>query len=315
MSLIKKGSEISFPKTVKMMIFGQAGVGKSTLAISAPNPLYLDFDNSAKRLNDAHQKELDMVQVNSWGEIKQLLTTEINSVLAFNTIVVDTIGKMMDFIIAYKCGTKQPSIRDWGTINQEFTWFTRTLSQLNRNVVFVAHRDTRKEGDRTVFIPALREKNYNAIITELDLLGYLEMKSINGTQRRTITFDPTDVNDGKNTCYLPSIMEIPTTISNGQVTAPNDFVAKSIIAPYFNMLAIKEENNKKYNELVADIEKTVKALDADGLNAFKDEYKSKFAHIGNSLAVTRSMIVDRAKELDLVFDKDSNKYIQNVNNG
>ena len=78
------------------------------------------------------------------------------------------------------------------------------------------------------------------------------------------------------------------------------------------MLAIKEENNRKYNELVTDIEKTVKALDVDGLNAFKDEYKNKYTHIGNSLVVTKNMIVERAKELDLVFDKKSNKYITNA---
>ncbi len=74
---------------------------------------------------------------------------------------------------------------------------TRTLSGLNKHIIFVAHRDTRKEGDDTVFIPALREKSYNSIVTELDLLGYLEMKSERGVQRRTITFDPTSRNDGK----------------------------------------------------------------------------------------------------------------------
>ena len=118
----------------------------------------------------------------------------------------------MDFIITYKCGSRQPSIKDWSGINAEFSWMTRTLSGLNKHIIFVAHRDTRKEGDDTVFIPALREKSYNSIVTELDLLGYLEMKSERGVQRRTITFDPTSRNDGKNTCNLPSVMEVPTIL-------------------------------------------------------------------------------------------------------
>ncbi len=73
----------------------------------------------------------------------------------------------MDFIISYKCGTRQPSIRDWGGINARIFMVVRTLSDLKKHVIFVAHRDTRKEGDDTVFVPALREKSYNSIVTEL----------------------------------------------------------------------------------------------------------------------------------------------------
>lgn len=194
MSLIKKSNELVIPSTVKMMIYGQAGMGKTTVALSAPKPLLLDFDNGVKRVNMAHLDGIDIVQVSSWQDVQQVLQEDLS---AYQTIVVDTIGKMMDFIISYKCGTRQPQIKDWGGINAEFSWMTRTLSSLNKNVVFVAHRDTRKEGDDTVFIPALREKSYNSIVTELDLLGYLEMRNENGVQKRTITFDPTSRNDGK----------------------------------------------------------------------------------------------------------------------
>ena len=51
MSLIKKSNELVIPTTVKMMIYGQAGMGKSTVALSAPKPLLLDFDNGVKRMN------------------------------------------------------------------------------------------------------------------------------------------------------------------------------------------------------------------------------------------------------------------------
>lgn len=179
MSLIKKANELVIPTTIKMMLYGQAGMGKTTVALSAPKPLLLDFDNGVKRVNMAHLDGIDTVQITSWNDVQQVLQEDLSG---YQTIVIDTIGKMMDFIITYKCGTRQPSIRDWGGINAEFSWMTRTLSSLNKNVIFVAHRDTRKEGDDTVFIPALREKSYNSIVTELDLLGYLEMKSENGAK-------------------------------------------------------------------------------------------------------------------------------------
>lgn len=302
MSLIKKSNELTIPSTVKMMIYGQAGMGKTTLALSAPRPLLLDFDGGVKRVNMAHLDGVDIVQVTSWQDVQQVLQENLS---AYQTIVVDTIGKMMDFIITYKCGTRQPQIRDWGDINAEFSWMTRTLSSLNKNVVFVAHRDTRKEGDDTVFIPALREKSYNSIVTELDLLGYLEMKNENGVQRRTITFDPTSRNDGKNTCNLPGIMFVPGIVdAAGNPTAKNNFINTQVIAPYLNMLAVKKAQQEQYDKLIAELKDNIELItDAQSANDFIARIDN-FEHIGSSKAMASKMLADKARALNLVLGKD-----------
>ena len=297
MSLIKKSNELTIPSTVKMMIYGQAGMGKSTLALSAPKPLLLDFDNGVKRVNMAHLENVDIVQITQWQDVQQVLQEDLS---CYQTIVVDTIGKMMDFIITYKCGTRQPQIRDWGGINAEFFWLARTLSSLNKNVVFVAHRDTRKEGDDTVFIPALREKSYNSIVTELDLLGYLEMRNENGSQKRTITFDPTSRNDGKNTCNLPGLMNVPNIVDrSGKPTAKNDFITTQVIRPYLNMLQVKKEEAAKYDRVISEIKENIEFItDARSANEFVSQI-DKFEHVGSSKEMAAKMIRDKAKSLNL----------------
>ena len=297
MSLIKKSNELVIPTTVKMMIYGQAGMGKSTVALSAPKPLLLDFDNGVKRMNMAHLENIDTVQVTSWNDIQQVLQEDLS---AYQTIVVDTIGKMMDSIITYKCGSRQPSIRDWSGINAEFSWMTRTLSSLNKHIIFVAHRDTRKEGDDTVFIPALREKSYNSIVTELDLLGYLEMKSERGIQRRTITFDPTTRNDGQNTCNLPSVMEVPTIVDkNGNPIAKNDFITTKIINSYLSMLAAKKAAQEKYDKVIEEIKEQIELItDAESANNFIAQI-DKFEHVGSSKQMAAKLVANKAKSLNL----------------
>lgn len=309
MGLIKKSNELTIPTTVKIMIYGQAGMGKTTVALSAPKPLLLDFDNGVKRVNMAHLEGVDTVQVESWGEIQKLLQQDVADLAPYQAIVVDTIGKMMDFIITHCCGARQPQIRDWGRINQEFTWFTRALSALNKHIVFVAHRDTRKEGEETVFIPALREKSYNSIVTELDLLGYLEMKSERGVQTRTITFDPTSRNDGKNTCNLPSVMQVPTILDKkAQPTSPNNFISNSVIKPYLSMLEVKAEERRKYDELLKTIEEDVNNIsDAVSANDFAGRIK-EYPHVGSSLAKARSLFGAKVKELKLVYDSEAKTY-------
>lgn len=303
MGLIKKSTELSIPSTIKMMVYGQAGMGKSTVALSAPKPLLLDFDNGVKRVNMNHLEGVDTVQVSSWEDVKNVLQFDLSP---YRTIVVDTIGKMMDFIISYKCGTRQPQIRDWGGINAEFSWMTRTLSMLNKHVIFVAHRDTRKEGDETVFIPALREKSYNSIVTELDLLGYLEMKSENGVQKRTITFDPTSRNDGKNTCGLPSTMIIPNILQGGKPTAPNNFITTEIISKYEAMLKEKQDAIDEYNKVLEEIKDGVEQItDAQGANEFCENIKN-FHHIGSSLMKAKELFRKKVNELGLVLKDGEN---------
>lgn len=289
-----------------MIIYGQAGMGKTTFALSAPKPLLLDFDNGVKRVNSDHLNGVDIVQVTSWQDVQALFNEDLS---AYETIVVDTIGKMMDYIISFKCGSRQPQVREWSGINQEFNWFTRSLSMLNKNIVFVAHRDTRKEGDDTVFVPALREKSYNQIVTDVDLLGYMEMRLVNGKIQRTITFDPTARNDGKNTCNLPSIMEIPTIIDkNGKITGANDFITKNILQPYHAMLQNKQKARAEYDSKINDINDLLETVtDADSANNFV-EVLGKIKQVGNSLQYARQQFAAKVAELGLTYNKDSKSY-------
>ena len=91
MSMIKRSNEIAISKNVKMMVYGQAGMGKTTFALSAPKPLLLDFDNGVKRVNTAHLDDnVGIVQVSSWQEILNLLNYNKKDLEEFDTIVVDT---------------------------------------------------------------------------------------------------------------------------------------------------------------------------------------------------------------------------------
>ena len=93
MSLIKKSNELVLPTTIKMMIYGQAGMRKTTTALSAPAPLLLDFDNGVKRVNMSHLDGVDIVQITSWDDVDEVLKEDLS---AYKTIVVDTIGKMLE---------------------------------------------------------------------------------------------------------------------------------------------------------------------------------------------------------------------------
>lgn len=302
MTLIRKPQEIQVQTTIKMLIYGQAGTGKTTLALSAPRPLLLDFDGGASRLHLDHQK--DTVQLKNWAECMQVMEEDLST---YQTIVVDTIGKMLDFIIEDVCKGRVPQINNWGTINQTFSAFCRKLHSLNKNIIFIAHRDNRKEGDKNVFIPAIREKSYNSIVTELDLMGYIESRN----DRREITFDFSDRNDGKNTCNLPQYMTVPTIVdARGQATGANDFVQSQIIAPFVDRLQRRKADTLAYNSTIEDIKIQLECVtDEISANDFMARViLGDYPHVGNSKVVARSLFADHVKALPIVYNTQSKSY-------
>jgi len=307
MGLIKSAVELEIPSTIKMMVYGVPGMGKTTVALSAPSPLLLDFDGGVKRVNMSHLEGVDTIPISNWNEASVQLFQE--NLSKYETIVIDTIGKMMDYIIYSVAGNYQPTLKQWGTINQEFTKFVRNISMLGKNLIFVAHRSNRKEGDNNVYIPDLREKNYNAIVTELDLLGYMEMQNIKGQNVRTITFNPSSRNDGKNTCNLPACIAIPEIIdAKGNPTKPNNFISESILKPYSEMLKQKKEAVKEYETLLSDIKERIELItDAESANEFIANIDA-FLHIGSSKQKASVLLSQKAKTLNLKYNKNEHIY-------
>ena len=54
--MIVKPENMNFSdKTFSMIIYGSPGVGKTTLALSAPDPILLDFDRGVSRVRAEHR--------------------------------------------------------------------------------------------------------------------------------------------------------------------------------------------------------------------------------------------------------------------
>ena len=97
MGLIKKPNELTVKNALSALIYGQPGMGKTTLALSSPQPLLLDFDGGVHRVNAAHR--VDTVQISKWEEVDEVLTS--GEIAEYKTIVIDTAGKMLSFMDKY----------------------------------------------------------------------------------------------------------------------------------------------------------------------------------------------------------------------
>ena len=90
---IRKPNELDFSnKNIVMTIAGTPGVGKTTLALSAPDVLLIDADNGICRVNAAHRK--DCSESTTYEEVLADIR-DAKSSGRFRTIAIDTTGALM----------------------------------------------------------------------------------------------------------------------------------------------------------------------------------------------------------------------------
>lgn len=305
MSLIKKPHELKTQVFPSVLIYGQPGTGKSTLALSAPSPLMFDFDNGIHRVNTRHQT--DTVQIDSWQNMIDVLNTEDLS--SYKTFIIDTAGKMLDFMGAWiiknnpKMGKANGALalQGYGERKAEFRNFLKKIRIMGKCIVFVAHDMEEKDGDQKIIRPEIGGSSGSDLVKELDLVGYIEMIG----NQRTISFDPCEKYYGKNTCGLEPKIKLTDVVNGGQ---PNDFLSKTFI-DYQNNLEKRKQLGIEYLELMEVIEGKIEEMrtpeEADEVAIWAKEFNG---HIWDSLLQLRTRFTNKTKELGFVQNKQTKLY-------
>lgn len=310
MSLIKKPSEIEIKQTLSALIYGQPGIGKTTLGCSAPNAVLFDYDGGVQRINGAHQ--VPTVQIKDWDETNEALKEIEEEMPECKTIVIDTVGKMLDFMSAniIKNDPKMSkrdgslSLQGYGVRKTMFVNFLKRVSAMGKNVIFIAHEKEEKRGEETVKRPEVGGSSANDLVKELDLVGYMQAIG----KERTITFDPNESYYAKNTCNLPAFIKIPVVVDEKGIAKGENNFFNSVIEAYKE----SQENNKnatsEYEDLMDLIRGYVEnANDIETINSLVEKIPT-LQHVFNSKMIASKLLNEKAIKLGLKLNKQTKKY-------
>lgn len=139
-------------KHVKMVLYGEPGVGKSVFASKAPNPFFITTDGNYEFLEDFGAKPEDHIQVNSWSEAKKAFSKDFSN---YDTIVVDLTEDLFKWCEYEYCRLNgYEHVSDPGfakgydiTRNDFFINLCKILNQ-EKNVILIMHGVTSSVKDR-----------------------------------------------------------------------------------------------------------------------------------------------------------------------
>ena len=195
MRIIKSTDAIPVEHPV-FCLYGQPGIGKSSIGYSAKDPLLLDFDQGAHRAANRR----DTMVINAWADVKELMDAP-DTLAPYATVIVDTVGRCLDLITADIIQTTPKHGRDgsltlqgYGALKTRFrTWMTQ-LRTLGKEVVLLAHDKEDGDADNRIVRPDITGGSYAEVMKISDFVGYVCMSGKN----RVLDFSPTDRWVGKN---------------------------------------------------------------------------------------------------------------------
>ncbi len=290
MKIVKKDEALRVDNIVTC-IFGSPGGGKTSLASTAKNPLLLDFDRGAYR----SEFRPNSVQIGGWSDIENITKEELSM---YDTIIVDTAGKALDFLTISiiddngKLATKGGALsqQGYGVLKGIFKIWLDKIRTYGKDIILLAHDKEDKKKDEIIQRPDIVGGSLGEVIRNSDIVAYLTIE--NG--KRVLDFTPTEYHIGKDAGRL------------GMLPVPNfhqkaDFMAELIQKAKDNLNSVSQEGQaiatavSNYRDA---IERLQNASDAN-------EFVGRIKNIERDpaiLAQVRGLMAKRATVLELKSD-------------
>ena len=286
-------------------IYADPGLGKTSIGFTGDKAISFDFDKGSHRTGELRRGAV--VQVNQWADVANLTP---NDLAPFNTIVIDTVGAMLESIKTHlmlnsinrqKDGSLK--LKAQGMANNIFKQYVNSLIASGKDVVFIAHASEDQNGDQVIYRPDLGGKNRNELYRIADIMGYLTTVTTGeGKTERVISFRPCPTHHAKNAgnlggetgeVWVPDLKTNPTFLAD-IIKQAKDHINTLTPAQIAMNKAVEELNNF--------IQSCSEALYASDLNQLTESLQNDEAHL--FYQNMRQAIVKRARELGCVANKE-----------
>ena len=172
---------------VKVLVYGQAGAGKTSLIKTLPNPIVLSAEGGLLSIQDA---DLPFIEISDMETLREAYTwlTQSDEAKGFQSVALDSISEIAEVVLnAEKKATKDPR-QAYGAMQEQMADIIRAFRDLPGRHVYMSAKleKTQDEMGRVLYAPSMPgNKTGQALPYFFDevLALRVEKDSDNNTQR------------------------------------------------------------------------------------------------------------------------------------
>ena len=145
---------------VKLLVYGQAGAGKTSLIRTLPNPIVLSAEGGLLSIQDA---DLPFIEVNSMDDLNEAyewLTSSEESA-QFDSVALDSISEVAEVVLQYELKRNKDGRAAYGELNSTMQELIRSFRDLpGKHVYFSAKLEkSQDEMGRMLYNPGMPGKS------------------------------------------------------------------------------------------------------------------------------------------------------------
>jgi phage nucleotide-binding protein len=152
---LKSTSDLS-ANGVKVLVYGQAGAGKTSLIATLPNPIILSAEGGLLSIQDAN---LPFIEITSMAELKEAYEWVAGSDEAkqFESVALDSISEIAEVVLGYEKKIAKDPRQAYGEMQLQMADIIRAFRDLvGRNVYMSAKLEkTQDEMGRVLYAPSM----------------------------------------------------------------------------------------------------------------------------------------------------------------
>jgi phage nucleotide-binding protein len=141
---------------VKIVVYGQAGAGKTSLITTLPDPVIISAEGGLLSISDS---SLPFIEVNTWEALKEAYMWASESVEAkrFQSVAIDSISEIAEVVLAHEKRVNKDGRAAYGEMQVQVIEIMRSFRDLHGKHVYFSAKCEKSQDEmgRVLYAPSM----------------------------------------------------------------------------------------------------------------------------------------------------------------